>query len=135
MPINVLPGPFISKTMQGTDFRAAAEQVRFADVCQIGSSNRKLMVRVKCPEMKCGNIAKKPDIALHTLRTPVGMERKKRQDEFVRIVGGIRSAPHSWPFIVAVYRDGSFHCGGTIHTTSWVNFFCIKPSIISDGQI
>lgn len=31
-----------------------------------------------------------------------------------RVVGGRASQPKAWPFLVAVYKDGDFHCGGVI---------------------
>ncbi|KYM93915.1 Serine protease nudel [Cyphomyrmex costatus] len=31
-----------------------------------------------------------------------------------RVVGGQASQPKAWPFLVAIYKDGSFHCGGVI---------------------
>lgn len=31
-----------------------------------------------------------------------------------RVVGGRASRPKAWPFLVAIYKDGSFHCGGII---------------------
>lgn len=93
--------------------------MRFSDACPPNERTaRKLIVQVKCPQMKCG-VTKKPEIALPQLRIRDEFERKKR-DETLRIVGGDRSLPHSWPYIVALHKDGRFHCGGTIHTPSWV---------------
>ncbi|XP_029664997.1 serine protease nudel-like [Formica exsecta] len=31
-----------------------------------------------------------------------------------RVVGGRASQPKAWPFLVAIYKDGRFHCGGVI---------------------
>lgn len=31
-----------------------------------------------------------------------------------RVVGGRASQPKAWPFLVAIYKDGHFHCGGVI---------------------
>lgn len=44
--------------------------------------------------------------------------RRKRADE--RVVGGIPSAPAAWPWVVAMYRDGNFHCGGALINDRWV---------------
>lgn len=38
----------------------------------------------------------------------------------VRIVGGVSATPQNWPFMVGMYQDGNFHCGGVIHTDVWV---------------
>ncbi|XP_063377037.1 serine protease nudel isoform X1 [Cydia fagiglandana] len=37
-----------------------------------------------------------------------------------RVVGGKASQPTAWPWMVAMYRDGMFHCGGVVITQSWV---------------
>lgn len=37
-----------------------------------------------------------------------------------KVVGGRESLPGSWPWLVAVYEDGSFHCGGVILNELWV---------------
>lgn len=31
-----------------------------------------------------------------------------------RVVGGRASQPKAWPFLVVIYKDGNFHCGGII---------------------
>lgn len=45
-------------------------------------------------------------------------ERNKRAES--RVVGGKPSQPADWPWMVAMYRDGMFHCGGVVFTQSWV---------------
>ena len=55
-------------------------------------------------------------------------ENEKRvardQDEMVgsqlRVVGGRASHPKAWPFLVAIYKDGIFYCGGVILSELWV---------------
>lgn len=37
-----------------------------------------------------------------------------------RVVGGIPSQPAAWPWMVAMYRNGMFHCGGVILTQEWI---------------
>ncbi len=37
-----------------------------------------------------------------------------------RVVGGKPAKPGAWPWVVAIYRDGVFHCGGVILDDSWV---------------
>jgi hypothetical protein len=37
-----------------------------------------------------------------------------------RVVGGQASQPGAWPWVVALYRDGDFHCGGVLLDESWV---------------
>ncbi|XP_021924195.1 uncharacterized protein LOC110831956 [Zootermopsis nevadensis] len=37
-----------------------------------------------------------------------------------RVVGGQASEPAAWPWVVALYRDGEFHCGGVLLDEVWV---------------
>jgi len=37
-----------------------------------------------------------------------------------RVVGGIASNPGAWPWLIALYQDGIFHCGGVILSDQWV---------------
>ena len=37
-----------------------------------------------------------------------------------RIVGGKVSYPNSWPYTVAIHRNGAFICGGIIIAPDWV---------------
>jgi len=41
-------------------------------------------------------------------------------DDILGVVGGRRSRPSLWPWVVALYRDGKFHCGGVIINNLWV---------------
>ncbi|XP_034829653.1 serine protease nudel [Maniola hyperantus] len=44
--------------------------------------------------------------------------RNKRAEG--RVVGGKPSQPTAWPWVVALYRDGMFHCGGVIINQNWI---------------
>uniref|UniRef100_A0A1B0CG37 Putative trypsin-like serine protease n=1 Tax=Lutzomyia longipalpis TaxID=7200 RepID=A0A1B0CG37_LUTLO len=37
-----------------------------------------------------------------------------------RVVGGLESEHLAWPFIVAIYKNGVFVCGGTIFSSHWI---------------
>jgi secreted trypsin-like serine protease len=37
-----------------------------------------------------------------------------------RVIGGVASSTKSWPFVAALHRDGTFICGATIVSRSWV---------------
>jgi len=50
---------------------------------------------------------------------PLGGLRKKRM-ETGRVVGGRESNPNAWPWAVALYRDGLFHCGATLLDHDWI---------------
>ncbi|XP_076396173.1 serine protease nudel isoform X3 [Megachile rotundata] len=47
-----------------------------------------------------------------------------KEDDIVgsqlRVVGGRASQPTAWPFLVAIYKDGRFHCGGIILNDLWI---------------
>lgn len=114
----VLPGPFISKISDNAQF--LTQQIRFTDSCPAQPGQKRSYVRAKCPEMRCG-IVKTPLLSAPQLRVRNANDRSKR-DEYLRIVGGDRSGPHNWPYIVAIYKDGRFHCGGSILSNVWVSF-------------
>lgn len=37
-----------------------------------------------------------------------------------RVVGGKASQPAAWPWVVSIYKNGIFHCGGVIINELWV---------------
>lgn len=118
-----LPGPYISK------LHDEPLRVRFSDTCpEVQSSRKNLHIRVKCAEMKCGTV-KRAMTNIPQLRIRDEFERQKR-NEYLRIVGGDRSGPHNWPYIVAIYKDGRFHCGGSIISQYWVRIITNLPQII-----
>ncbi|XP_035725274.1 serine protease nudel-like isoform X2 [Vespa mandarinia] len=41
-------------------------------------------------------------------------------DTILGIVGGRASEPEAWPFLIAMYKDGNFHCGGVILNEYWI---------------
>ncbi len=47
-----------------------------------------------------------------------GQSRIRRNDG--KVVGGTFSEPGKWPWLVAVYKNGNFHCGGAILDEIWV---------------
>lgn len=115
----MLPGPFVSKPRFNS--MAMGDEVQFSSTCVPFPGQEPKVVRVQCPPMKCG-IRKKVEFDAPKLRIRDKDDKDKRdkRDETLRIVGGDRSLPHEWPFIVAIYKNGRFHCGGTIHTADWV---------------
>ncbi|XP_063702432.1 serine protease nudel [Culicoides brevitarsis] len=77
---------------------------------------------VVCPQMKCGRVKSVHD-SLHTKKkrrhtnTTITENREK---EHVSIVGGTDCAPHQWPFIVSIFKNGRHHCGGAIKSAQWI---------------
>lgn len=118
--LGTLPGPYISKISHNT--QVLSQQIQFSDTCPSDPQSRnQLYIWAKCPELKCGT-TKRLILNAPTLRIRDESERRKRA-EYLRIVGGDRSTPHSWPYIVAIYKNGHFFCGGTILTNRWVGVF------------
>lgn len=50
----------------------------------------------------------------------VAVKRPRRGGAAPRVVGGKPAKPGAWPWVVAIYRDGVFHCGGVILDESWI---------------
>ncbi|XP_059476630.1 serine protease nudel [Neocloeon triangulifer] len=73
-----------------------------------GCKNREVAY-VQCPLPKCGS----------RILDEAPIERPKRVVGG-RIVGGKQSQPTAWPYLVAIFRDGRFHCGGSLITEEWV---------------
>lgn len=90
--------------------------------CPLGINNRNAVLHVKCPPMKCGLPQVPAKMAmLSRVRSKRHMgvtPRNKRADD--RVVGGTDAEPLMWPFIVGLYRDGNFHCGGIIQSEFWI---------------
>lgn len=123
-PLNItfreitLPGPFIEPSLHSG--------IHFAQACH-GRNDQETLVDhvafVRCPAPQCG-LPTKPDQIqqLRRRRRVVGVDRLETDKG--RIVGGSNTGPLQWPFVVAIYRDGKFHCGGTIYSERWVSASC-----------
>lgn len=114
----VLPGPFIQRNHQ---HRAAVffdhlEPI-LTETCVKSETQESVLLYVKCPPMQCGLVKKLDD--RESLIRVIGIDEMGKNTQS-RIVGGDLSAPGSKPYVVAIYRNGHYHCGGTIHNESWV---------------
>lgn len=87
-------------------------------------------VYVQCPEPTCGirklfkNSYRQDEVDTSVENFLSSVIRKERNSNFsesiLRVVGGRPSQPAAWPWIVSVYRNGIFHCGGTILNPNWI---------------
>lgn len=88
-------------------------------------------VYVECPQPICGmrKITKNPyrteevDTSAEDMARNVRSVTENVTDSLlgdVRVVGGKPSQPAAWPWIVSLYRNGVFHCGGAILNPSWI---------------
>lgn len=111
-------GPFISPPADELSHPS------FDETCPTGNfdgSKKPVVLYVKCPPVKCGTTMSKEASNAIPLRIRSETDEKMEIVESEqRIVGGNEAEPMSWPFIIAVYRDGRFHCGGVIYTEFWV---------------
>ncbi|XP_046808532.1 serine protease nudel [Lucilia cuprina] len=118
-----LPGPFIEPAHIGS--------AHFPQSCQQRDDQDILadhVAYVKCTPTKCG-ITKRSTKSLLAQKSKrfaklqaAAELQKKREivNDAGRIVGGTFSKPMEWPFVVALYRNGNFHCGGTIYSEQWI---------------
>ncbi|CAK9811280.1 Serine protease nudel [Anthophora plagiata] len=113
---------------------------------QVVPSCMNTAVFVRCPRFPCGTRVLSHEDSLQPvvlekenqnplqafdefpwMFTDVGRNNRNKiseQDDMVasqlRIVGGRASQPKAWPFLVAIYKDGNFYCGGVILNELWV---------------
>ncbi|KAL9904995.1 serine protease nudel isoform 3-T6 [Glossina fuscipes fuscipes] len=115
-----LPGPFIELIWPG--------QSRFSRSCQKRNSHDTLIDQatyVICNLPQCGVVKQRfKSVSLRdSKKNPTSQTYHKKRlvkDGDERIVGGSLSAPMEWPFIVAIFRNGDFHCGGSIYSANWI---------------
>ncbi|XP_065075902.1 serine protease nudel [Ochlerotatus camptorhynchus] len=100
-----LPGPFIQSNPRSRH----VFQPEFTDTCN------GLINYVKCPAPKCGSTKQNE---MQSAR--IKIRGKRNASEMVQIVGGMKADPGAYPFIVAIFRDGKFHCGSSIINEHWV---------------
>jgi len=110
-----IAGPFIQST--GSD----VEQPTLSDVCRMGKAligmDENSVIYVKCGQPKCG--ISKIDADKFT-RSKREAEDISHEVKAARIVGGSSALPGEFPFIVAIFKDGRFHCGGSIYNERWI---------------
>jgi len=108
-------GPYIS--ISGND------QVKLLDLCEHQG------VLVECEQDNCGTRSdfkfyKHTDLdrsrRSSTVEHSKNITSRVTRSKDPRVVGGIASNPGAWPWLIALYQDGIFHCGGVILSDQWV---------------
>ncbi|CAD1469282.1 unnamed protein product, partial [Heterotrigona itama] len=66
------------------------------------------ILRVKCRNLECG------------IRTQVPSQARSNISRRCRIVGGGSSLAGSWPWQVALYKEGDYQCGGALINERWI---------------
>lgn len=124
-----LPSQFLQPAASATVNDLLAEP-EFSDHCTVDGTA--VLLHAKCPPMQCGRMTQLETMkSMLRIRVPgeqgdklyAGQRRKERAevaDEQLSIVGGETAEPMNWPFVVGMYQDGSFHCGGVIYADVWV---------------
>lgn len=87
-------------------------------------------ILVECEPETCGI---RSDLKFNKNADPDRMKRNRYTSEYSqngtsrrarskdpRVVGGIASNPGAWPWLIALYQDGIFHCGGVVLSDKWV---------------
>ncbi|GJQ72842.1 hypothetical protein Trydic_g1491 [Trypoxylus dichotomus] len=84
----------------------------------------------QCPPPNCG--VRNPPISVpledldESVEDAISRFKHKRDNngseivESSRVVGGSPSQPAAWPWVVSMYRNGLFHCGGVIISENWI---------------
>lgn len=115
-------GPFVNAKSENTD------DLSIVPSCDIEGQHAGLSV--VCPMAKCGSnyrVSQHLELRVRSHASEGMDERRGRQsvgdDAVLGIVGGSQCMPEEWPYIVAIYKDGNFHCGGVIHDNFWVKPF------------
>lgn len=128
MPANAYRGPYIAE-VNG--------RIKLVPSCMDTA------VFVRCPRFRCGTsmFSHEDSLEPHVLekeeRDTFQMfdellynnrmkfdENGDKDDDMVgsqlRVVGGRASQPKAWPFLVAIYKNGIFCCGGVILNEMWI---------------
>lgn len=125
-----MPGQFIQPAE--SSLMDLSEPI-ITDKCRMDPNKKgNVILHVKCPSMKCGLTMssgyKTPSLRiLREIKTDGNNTQNESnstnvsQDSQLGVVGGQSCEPMKWPFIVGMYKNGNFHCGGIIHTESWVS--------------
>lgn len=79
---------------------------------------------VRCPRISSDSQLVRPwyngNEAYLSSSRKAGSKLAAESDPIVSIVGGHDSSPGAWPFIVAINKNGHFHCGGAVLSEWWV---------------
>lgn len=114
-----LAGPFIQPNINQQN-QVIVTDPTFTESCQLGKifDDENHVMFVKCPLPTCGS-SKLFEQTIPREREQKNQTRITRDTE-ERIVGGVDAKSMEFPFIVAIYKDGHFHCGGSIYNEHFI---------------
>lgn len=115
-----IPGPFIQPNVNQLN-QVIDSDPMFTDTCQLDKfpSDENQVMFVKCPPPACGVSKQLDNIIIPQMRERGNSSGSEVGSE-ARIVGGFDAKPMEYPFIVAIFKDGNFHCGGSIYNEHWI---------------
>ncbi|KAK5649545.1 hypothetical protein RI129_000574 [Pyrocoelia pectoralis] len=116
------------------DFYVSATHSGTAEI--VDTCERHAAVYVECPPLVCGMRVQETNpfrreevdtsaerILEQTFSARLSRSSQNDSDSILgsgRVVGGLPSQPKSWPWIISVYRNGVFHCGGALINQIWI---------------
>ncbi|XP_017777496.1 PREDICTED: serine protease nudel-like [Nicrophorus vespilloides] len=89
-------------------------------------------VYVECPQPTCGmrSVTMNPyrqeevDTSAEEIAARFRPARALNESETIvgdgRVVGGRACQPAAWPWVVSIYKNGAFHCGGVLISDTWL---------------
>ncbi|XP_014616401.1 PREDICTED: serine protease nudel [Polistes canadensis] len=88
-------------------------------------------IYVKCPPYSCdatqdnqsylsGQYRTKNNVDIEQNKLSTNRTESMEENTILGIIGGRTSAPEAWPYLIAMYKDGNFHCGGVILNEYWI---------------
>ncbi|XP_050441670.1 serine protease nudel [Adelges cooleyi] len=112
-----------------TDYSGPYVNINNNNVIKIVESCQYQGILVECKPMDCGvrssfRLNKNTNLDRMKRKAHVNSNNSSRdariESDTLRVVGGIASNPGAWPWLIALYQDGIFHCGGVILNDKWV---------------
>lgn len=117
-----------SSSYTGKYFTFNGTMLTIVDRC-----NSSKLIFAKCPQPQCGrkgpstvkeansgSISKRPSTKSSPNRNPPDESFEDRMQNLLRVVGGKSSAQGSWPWVVALHRNGAFQCGASLLNSRWI---------------
>lgn len=109
---------------------SSKEAVKIVHTCESEAA-----IYVECPPLVCGmrkkirnpyrtnEVDTSAEQILSLFRQEEETHEKNTTDSILgdgRVVGGNPSQPEAWPWVISMYRNGVFHCGGVLINDLWI---------------
>ncbi|XP_015184626.1 PREDICTED: serine protease nudel-like [Polistes dominula] len=115
---------YLHKNYKGTWYPVVSKEMSFAEeACR----NELKLKNIDKPKLEIKNINRNnyQGTFLTMINNEIKIINSSINSIYVKytilgIVGGRTSVPEAWPYLIAMYRDGNFHCGGIILNEYWI---------------